>query len=296
MTRTRKHDEGEVECTLQDLLFDVKIIDNPKRTNSEYCRIVVGQVDDGEPMELNYCSKRYELVPNSLIFPKIEEILNQAGIEFEVEYTHINNVRFYADYTITDKRYGYTMIGTNDTIQPQLRVQHSYNGLTKYKIIFGYFRLVCANGLVIAVNEMKQFNLCLTGKHTTSINHSLIELNAMLINFSNNAKQVTQAIVTKYELLGGRMVTNLNDRLAEVLAANKIAAIDNSKFNTLTDISNRIMAEANNPSLGYNGMVNDWLVYNGINQYLYDDSRNIAAPEKRMEVDSKVFEYMLVHA
>ncbi len=56
------------------------------------------------------------------------------------------------------------------------------------------------------------------------------------------------------------------------------------------------MKEADKVGLGYNGKVTDWLVYNGINQYIYDDSRNIVVPEKRMETDSKVFEYMLENA
>ena len=57
------------------------------------------------------------------------------------------------------------------------------------------------------------------------------------------------------------------------------------------DISTK--EEASNPVLGYNGKINNFLVYNGINQYINDNSRNVAAPEKRAEVDSKVFEFML---
>jgi hypothetical protein len=58
------------------------------------------------------------------------------------------------------------------------------------------------------------------------------------------------------------------------------------------------MSEANGEKedLGYNGRVNDWLIYNGINQYLNDNNRNIAVPEKRMETDSEVFQYMLQYA
>lgn len=114
----------------------------------------------------------------------------------------------------------------------------------------------------------------------------------MLQNFGQNAKQVTSDIVAKYELLGGRAVTNVQDRITEVLKAVKVTAVDNSKFNTVNDIVNRITKEATDPTLGYGGRVNDWLIYNGINQYLHSD-RTIVAPELRMETDSKVFEYML---
>jgi len=284
MTKTTKD--------INDILFDVEIIDNPNLTNSEYSKIVVGQTPEGE-MDLNYCSPRYELIPNSDIFPNVEEVLNSNGIEFDVTYQHINHVRFYADYEITDKRYTYTMNNTTDDIVPMLRVQHSYNGLTKYRIVFGYFRMVCTNGLVIPVQEMNEFNLVIVGKHTDSIKKSFAKLDTLLRNFVDGAKEITTEITRKYEILGGHWVANVQDRLTEVLEASKVIIVDTSKFNTLNDITNRINEEANNDDLGYDGKVNDWLIYNGINQYLNDNDRNIAAPEKRMETDSKVFEYML---
>jgi len=185
------------------------------------------------------------------------------------------------------------MNNTSDDIIPMLRVQHSYNGLTKYRIIFGYFRLVCTNGMVIPVQEMDEFNLVIIGKHTDSIKKSFAKLDVLLNNFVDGAKEITSRITKKYEILGGHWVANVQDRLTEVLEASKIAIIDTSKFNTLNDITNRINKEANDKSLGYNGKTNDWLIYNGINQYLNDNDRNIAVPEKRIETDSKVFEYML---
>jgi hypothetical protein len=78
--------------------------------------------------------------------------------------------------------------------------------------------------------------------------------------------------------------------------ASKIIIVQNKSRDTLQDIRNRIMSEANQAGLGYNGKVNDWLIYNGINQYINDDNLNIASPEKRRETDSKVLEYMLEYA
>ena len=287
--------KGQTICKLKKLLFPVELRDNPMPCNQEYSKLVIGQLKGGD-FFLNACSPRYELVENKLIFPNIEQILNEHKIKFDVQYSHTNNVRFYANYMITDKRYGYTMNGTSDTIQPMLRVTHSYNGLTKYKIIFGYFRLVCSNGLTIPVKEMDKYNLVIIGKHTASILQSLKQLDSLLTIFSNEAKQITKAIVDKYEMLSGRMVVNLQDRITEVLNQNKIGMIDNQNFNTVDNIVKRITAEMNDNTLGYNGKANDFLVYNGINQYINDDSLNISAPEKRMEVDSKVLEFMLKNA
>jgi hypothetical protein len=185
------------------------------------------------------------------------------------------------------------MNGTNDLINPMIRVQHSYNGLTKYRIVFGYFRVVCSNGMTIALEEMKEFNLSIEGKHTEIILNSLKMLNGKLNFFLANADIITSKITAQYEKLARKTVDNPTERIEEVLKAAKIIAVDNAKFNTVNDILARIEAEANMPNLGYGGKINDFLLYNGINQYLNDDSNNIQAPEKRMDVDSKVLEFML---
>lgn len=326
----KKIKKGAETCTVEDLCFPVSLNKNPRRTNSEYSMVVTGIIksfvemdEDGEEVEveiqeeveirandfesvvtgeiegvevdLNYCSRRYELVQNITIFPNIEKVLRDNNVEFTVEYKHINHVRFYAQYTITDKRFAYIMAGTNDVIQPMITVQHSYNGLTKYKIIFGYFRLVCTNGMTIPVAEMKKFNLVIEGKHTEIIRKSVDLLSEKLQYFVANAETIKREITAQYERLANNWITDVKARIEEVLEAAKIIATDNKKFNTVNDIESRIMVEANKEGFGYNGKVNDWLIYNGINQYLNDDTRNIAAPEKRMETDSKVLEYMLYY-
>jgi hypothetical protein len=278
--------------SMEELLFPVEMIDNPNLSNSEYSKIVVGKFGE-DVKHLNYCSNRYELVPNGDIFPNIENVLKINNIAFKAKYYSREDVRFYCDIQITDERFEYKMKGTNDVITPMLRVQHSYNGLTKYRIVFGYFRFVCTNGLTIPVKEMADYNLSISGKHTSIIVQSIQKLNEMLINFASNASDVLNAITAKYECLGGKVVTKIEDRILEVLKAGGINAVDNKSINTVNNIYSRVMAEANNDSLGYNGMVNDWLIYNGVNQYINDNSLNIALPEKRMETDSKILEYML---
>lgn len=282
---------GSTVTNLDGLLFPVEMIDNPNLTNSEYAKVIIGHTERGV-MDLNYCSKTYGFVPNENIFPKIEETLNAHGIGFISKYTQIKNVRFYGDYRITDSAYTYMVKGTTDKIFPMIRVQHSYNGMTKYRIMLGYFRLVCTNGLVIAVKEMKDFNLQIVGKHTVeSIKKSLIEFDGMLERFCNEAPTITNAITNKYEKLADSKVVKLEDRITEVLEASKITAVDNAKFNTVDKIVDRINLEMDK-NLGYTE-INDWLVYNGINWYLNEGSRNTELPEKRIETDSRVLEYIL---
>ena len=287
--------KGTTICTLDDLTFPVELRDNLRNTNREYSKVVTGIIK-GEEMDLNYCSPVYELVPCADIFPVVEEIFRRKNIAFSVQYSHTQNARFYGNYTIEDPRFGYRMQGTNDVIKFIWNFQHSYNGLTKYKGIAGFYRLVCTNGLTVPIAEMKEYNLVLEGKHTNAILHSLQEFESILVNVTSNLGQVKTAITAKYESLGGRWVAKPEDRVKEVLKASSIIVVENSNFNTIKDIMSRITKESQNTSLGYNGRVNDWLIYNGINQYVNDDNRNIAAPEKRRETDSKVLEYMLEFA
>lgn len=290
-----------VTCGMDELLFPVEMIDNPIRTNSEYSKIVRGQItekdEDGNkiqvPMDLNYCSPRYELVKNKNIFPNVENVLKANGISFDASYKHLNHVRFYGDIVINDKKFEYDVNNNGDIVKPKLSIQHSYNGLTKYTIVFGYFRMVCSNGLVIPLEEMRMFNLQITGKHTSSILASIEKLNDMLVYFSQNAETIIESITEKFEILGGHWVSNPQDRIKEVMEVAGLSVIENSKFNTVNDIMNKIYNEANNPSMGYDGKINDWLIYNGINQYINDEKRTIEVPEKRREKDSKIFESLL---
>jgi len=290
MSKKKREVAETQDCNLSDLIFPVELTDNPRNTNKEFSRVVIGIIN-GKEKDLNYCSDIYKVMPNADIFPVIQNVLNDNNIAYTSTYRHINNVRFYAEYQITDKRFGYTMQGTNDTIMPMLTVQHSYNGQTKYKIIFGYFRLVCSNGLVIPVEDMERFNLVITGKHTLAILASFEKLNSMLKNFVINAPVIIAAITGKYEQLSTLWRIKPKKRITSILKGIKYRIVENSKHNTINDIYNRIHAEANIPHLGYKGKINDWLIYNGINSYLHDKGN--AAPEIRKEIDSKVLEWML---
>jgi hypothetical protein len=282
--------ESMFQVGLNDILFDVEKTQVTEFScNSDYAYDIFAY-PNGEKLRVNSCSDRYELIPNAEIFPKVRQILVDGGIQFTEKYYHINNARFYSEYVIEDKRFAYPIAGNkNDIVKPMLKVQHSYNGLTKYMVNFGYYRLVCSNGLVIPISEMKEYNLCIVGKHTKEIQNSLQKLSQTIEYFSQNAVQITLAITAKYDTLAGKIITNIEDRITEVLNVANISIIENQKLNTVDYVKNVISSEINL----YGGVANDWLIYNGINRYIYDNTLNIKAPEKRAEMDLKVFETLL---
>jgi len=277
---------GLVETTLEELLFPVEMVEYTENAcNTDYAFDIFGYIGaDGVKTRLNSCSKKYELVKNEEIFPNVRQILTEKNLPFDEIYMQINNARFYADYVI--KAFEHRIKGGNDIIYPMLKVQHSYNGLTKYMITFGYYRLVCSNGLTIPVKEKDEFNLCITGKHTQSIQESLKKLFNLIDIFVNQDK----SYLINFDILADHVVSDPEARIKEVMQVAKIAMLENKKFNTVSHISSIVNREAIDL---YGGVTNDFLIYNGINQYIFDKTLNIKAPEVRNDMDRKVLEYLM---
>jgi len=282
---TNKAKAGLTVCGLNDILFPVEKVEVTEHDcNSDYAYDIFAY-PDGKKKRVNSCSDRYALVPNSEIFPPVRNLLAAHNIKFSERYMHMNHARFYAEFTIEDQAY---KVGNNpnDIIYPMLKVQHSYNGLTEYQITFGYYRLVCTNGLVLPVKEKSEFNIRINGKHTKAIHASLKKLDDALNFFIAQGKKP----MANYNVMYDHWVEKWEDRVVEVLGASKIANIDNSKFKTTDYLATIITREANNLT---GGKVNDWLIYNAINQYVHDSKLNVASPKQREDKDKSVLNFLL---
>lgn len=295
----------KTNLNIADLLFDVENVENEDVVCNSNCTndiyvypTIVNKDADGVETEevtkikVNSCSSRYTLIPNSDIFPKIEQLFRIHKIEYEVNYEMRFFAEFEATFIIMDARYAFHVDMNNDIVYPMLKVKHSYNGMKKYNLLFGYFRLVCSNGLTIAVDAMKQYNLNISGKHTESINASIKQLDDKLAYFADNALDMTNSLTKSFKKLATSYPADVNMRITETLKIAGITAIENNKFNTIEYVNGIIENERKNMGLNYKG-INDWLIYNGINQYLFNDTLNIAATEIREAKDQKVFEYLL---
>jgi len=265
---------------LETLLFDVKKVETESvfgiPANSDYSHAIIGNIN-GIDTILNVCSDRYELVRNEEIFPVIRGILNDSGMKFTESYSMVNNARFYADYVIENES---TFIGTkNDIVKPLIRVRHSYNGLTKYAITFGYFRLICSNGLVIPVEGKEATNLHIAGRHTTAIRTSLDLLMEKLQYFVVNQNVLSN----NFNTLSDQWVKDPKDRITEVLEYSGITdrAIE-TVFNSVQNEATQL----------YNGNINDWLIYNGVNQFIHNGDNKKVLEQKEI-YDHKAIKFLL---
>jgi len=294
----------EVEKNLNDMLslceapeVSENQVINPESTEivtiEENLQVVESKEITFEPdyfrrLRVNVCSDQYKLIPNSDIFPRIEAILNQSGIAYSVSYSMLNFSRFYVEYTIEDQRFAYDM-GNGDYIKPVIKVSHSYNGATNYKIVVGWFRLVCSNGLVIAIEDMKKYNLIISGKHTEKIESSLHKFEELLTIFNEN-NPVLAIVLNKFTLLNSMPINDLKNTIEKTLEKTGIISVDNKNLNTVNYVQNKINSELK--ILGLN-VPTLWHIYNAINFYINDSTLNKTTPDLKEAKDQKVFEYLL---
>lgn len=260
------------------------MIENREFACNSNCAYDVFGYPQGVKTRLNTCSDRYNLVSNeSVIVPMRNMLLDKAsGLKVKEEYQIINNAQFYGKYIIDVPN---LKIGSNDDLKVIFGFNKSYNGLTPYELWGGLFRQVCSNGLCVPYGEKNEYSLSIKGKHTEKLNSKLDELYERIHLFINNAPKIIQPFIE----MSGISVPNYGDRIIEVLGANGIALVQNQKFSTLTNIKETVETEASKLQI----KPNDWIIYNAINQYIFDEDRVKVVPEIRRDSDQKVLNFML---
>lgn len=94
---------------------------------------------------LSFCSDNYNLRPNSTLFQPLEEQMRSEKIPFDRKVSIREGTRFYIDYIIGDRVKGPSV---ND-ILPKFSVWNSYDGTLRTVMKFGFYRVVCSNGLTV---------------------------------------------------------------------------------------------------------------------------------------------------
>lgn len=283
MTIQEKAAEIVHTSDVNDLLFPVKMVDTSEifgmAANSDYQKAVIATID-GQDKILNVCSERYELVPNTEIFGMIEADLLSKGVNFTPYYSMRNHAVFTAKYVIEDEKF---FIGNGkDVIKPMISVNHSYNGLVQYFLNCGYYRMICSNGLVIPAKGYEDRNLSVKGKHTKLINNSVEKLFNVLDDFFGTGN-LSDIFVERYGKLYDTKIENVSERVEAVMNAVGIKK-------GLEDVLATIRTEM--AKLGET-KANDWLVYNGINELIFDNSKNVKTDIVRQELDKKVLNLVL---
>lgn len=283
---------------VSDLCFPVRKIKTRMAANDD-CEydIVVYPSEYPNGRRVASCAARYELIENSQVFEYFEQLLKNLKIKYEVSYEMVNYAIFTAKFNLLSKgkeSLAY-QVTPKDKIYPMIKIRHSYNSQAKYAFMFGYFRLVCSNGLVIPVEEMKEYNLEVTGKHTKFFheNFALLEDKLMLFKekssgeFLDRIKKMVKKRIPK---------KTLSTRVEEVFKATGIAADGlgaTKKPEKKGENIRAVISIAEYESSKLDMPICDWLLYNAINQFLFNDKRNAKSDEVRTATDHKVMKYLL---
>ena len=94
---------------------------------------------------LSFCSDNYNLRTNSSLFEPLEDRMKSEKIPFDRKVVVRDGTRFYVDYIIGDRVKGPSV---ND-ILPKFSVWNSYDGTLRTVMKFGFYRVVCSNGLAV---------------------------------------------------------------------------------------------------------------------------------------------------
>lgn len=281
---------------LKDFLFPVKMINNLKNSVSAHSKKIVATfpMEEGiqgcsEEKELNSCSPTFNLLMNYLVFPIIERMLKRAKIKIIKSYKmNKEKTVFHAFYILKSLR-GKDLgidLGNGDKIYPTLMITNSYNGQKMGAFLFGYFRMICANGIVIPLEGKEETNLHIKGKHTKRLNLSFLTLISKIKYFVS----INETVKKKFNVLTDRMVPTFEERVLEVISATGVS-VSQEQFKVINET---IAKEAKDL---YDGKVNDFLIYNGINGHIFKGvdkkgQKRTALPEVKRVEDRKVFEYI----
>lgn len=246
---------------------------------SEYDHFVIG--DFKQPKILNACSKKYQLIPNFDIIPLLMYILFDNNVSFDVKCAYNDNkTQFNIMFKFNSNDNAITM-ANGDVIFPQITVTHSYDGKLQYGLIFGFFRLICSNGLTVPVKGLEHLGLTTKGKHTTSIIESFRNLVSKLGVFVANK----DVLLLPYQTMQTTIVDNLNERILYVLEKAKISNVADKALIHVQRVINGEMSQ-----LGIERPT-DWLIYNAVNHYTFNENKkNI---EVRTKIDRAVIDTMV---
>jgi hypothetical protein len=233
---------------------------------------------------VNVVSKRYGILANQNFFPKVDERLNQAGIEFTKRSINRNNRSFAVDYILTADKYVVEVANIADKIVPMMRFSTSYDGSGKTAGNFGFFREVCKNGLHVCETKVG-FSI----RHRGNMEEVLMpKLDELISVFYQNE---FFSIKKKFEVLAERPIKDL-EKFVRLTAENLgLFKYEKSEQNPDPSKNAQMVLDAiENESALLKVKPNLWIGYNAFNAVLHDKLKKCFEDQKRR--DSQLLQFI----
>lgn len=251
------------KVAIKDILPDYK-------PNSKFSHFVVLEAPSGNHI-VNSCSANYTLITNSEIFSPLEKHLAD-NFDIELKHQVHNYSKYYLDVILKDKL---LPVLKKDMVYPKVRIMNSYDGSLKFSFSFGFYRLVCSNGLSLPLNVSSNIKIM----HTPSAIGKWDKAIEVVSAFLGESKDM----LASYQELTDRKLTfdQATERIKQVLEKTKAPS------KQLEAMQERIKIES------AQGLpISDWLVYNAVN-YQLSHGTSKSPLHKIEKVDRQVLNYLL---
>lgn len=222
---------------------------------------------------VNFCSEKYNLVPNQQVFQPIIELF-QGKFKVDVQAKLIKGGAITRmDLVLRDSKV--KMEGV-DSLHPKMSFYNSYDGSMKFQMTAAIYRQVCSNGLCLPDGA----GIHIKGLHTDNL-EKLINPEYLLDSANDIVHRFEEAIYPYRELEAQKVRRGIEDRVVDV--------IEDTEFPGLyrESIVDRIRMEMEKNKVA---ICNDYYIYNGFNYQLNHEMD--LKPQKEHSLDKQVLDHL----
>lgn len=246
----------------------------PFKFNKNLDHWIIAETVEGDELVVNACSKNYGLLSNEDLMDPLIKALEKENYNVEAHVFKTDYTKFYTDFVIKDK----SIPIKKDMIFPRIRMNNSYDGSVKYQFSFGFYRLVCENGMTAPVKGLQSRSIKL--RHTPLNTAGAIDKTMAAIKiFLDQAPEIAKG----YDELTKRSLSW--EKAMELIEE----VIDNTKFPKKQHEAALARLKYEHEQLKL--PINDYLVYNALNYALYKNPTQMKI-HKRDKVDAQVLKFI----
>ena len=148
LTDSTKFKGSLVHAWTEPCQREVEILDAQGNvTGSENSEERFKFIIDENNVPLATVTEKYTLVTNRELVSAVDMAADELGLKVEAERGKYNNGRSY--YKLVLPNLSMTVPGDSSTTKATLDIQNDYRGGGSLKLLAGWFRMVCENGLVV---------------------------------------------------------------------------------------------------------------------------------------------------
>jgi hypothetical protein len=226
---------------------------------------------------LNFCSERYNLIPNHLILLPLEAYFKINKIDFIRKGKIINGSKFYVDYIIKTRK----DVGSVTGVFPKISIINSYDGVSGGKVELGLHRLACSTTLAIPEKNCKNYFKHASPKsHEVNIHDKVIKIIAEARNFIDTCQDdISHYLDLTNVKANKKNISTIGKRIG---LSKKVIEAAEERYELEVDSGIEYLNEYNEMVTHVGSGKNLFTIYNALNYGIYNTNLK-ELPERKME-------------